>query len=193
VVRTARRRIRGTDRSVQSDLSATRCERGQAIPEFALAAIPLFLLLLGIVQFAFIYNTQVGLTNAVRDTARFGSSLTANTDVTATTAATNTYGFLTASLGKYVAPYNAGLLVSGSGASEVCYSQHTDGNAGQNPVWVDVSATYRHPLLVPLVGAIIDAFDGASDGSFAITASTEIRVDNPLAPIPALSATACNP
>ncbi len=168
-------------------------EGGQAIAEFALAAIPLFLLLLGILQFGFIYNAQVGLTNAVRDTARYGSSLTANTDATATTAATNTYGFLTGSLGKYVAPYNAGLLVSAPGATEVCFSQHTDGNSGQMPVWVDVSAQYKHPLLVPIVGVIIDAFDGALDGSFSITASTEIRVDNPSTPTPVLSATACNP
>ena len=168
-------------------------ERGQAIAEFGLAAIPLFMLLLGILQFGFIYNAQVGLTNAVRDAARYGSSLTANTDASAQTAASNSFGFLTGSLGKYVAPYNAGLLVSGSGASEVCYSQHTDGNAGQTPVWVDVSAQYRHPLIVPLVGAIIDAFDGASDGSFKITASTEFRVDNPSTPAPLLSATTCNP
>lgn len=167
-------------------------ERGQAIAEFALAAVPMFLLLLGILQFGFIYNAQVGLTNAVRDTARYGSSLIANTDASALTAATNSFSFLTGSLGKYVAPYNAGLLESGSGASEVCYSQHTDGNAGQTPVWVDVSAQYRHPLLVPIVGLIIDAFDGASDGSFRITASTEIRVDNPSAPAPVLSATKCN-
>jgi Flp pilus assembly protein TadG len=193
MVRTAIGRIRGTDQPGDRALAAARRERGQAIAEFALAAIPLFFLLLGIVQFGFIYNAQVGLTNAVRDTARYGSSLTANTDASATTAATNTYGFLTTSLGKYVAPYETGHLVSGSGASEVCYSQHTDGNAGQSPVWVDVSATYRHPLLVPLVSAIIDAFDGTSDGAFAITASTELRVDNPLAPVPALSATACNP
>ena len=175
-------------------LRATRShERGQAIAEFALASIPLLLLLLGILQFGFIYNAQVGLTNAVRDTARYGSSLTANTDASATTAATNTFGFLTGSLDKYVAPYNSGLLVTGSGASEVCYSQHTDGNSGQTPVWVDVSAQYRHPLLVPLVGMIIDAFDGSADGSFTITSSTELRVDNPSAPAPILSSTACNP
>lgn len=168
-------------------------EHGQAIAEFALAAIPLFLLLLAILQFGFIYNAQVGLTNAVRDAARYGSSLTANTDASALVAATNSFSFLTGNLGKYVAPYNSGLLVSGSGASEVCYSQHTDGNAGQTPVWVDVSVQYRHPLLVPIVSLIIDAFDGASDGSFKITASTEIRVDNPSTPAPLLSVTTCNP
>jgi Flp pilus assembly protein TadG len=173
--------------------SARSHERGQAIAEFGLAAIPLFLLLLAILQFGFIYNAQVGLTNAVRDAARYGSSLTANTDASALTAATNSYNFLFGSLDKYVAPYNSGLLVSGSGASEVCYTQHTDGNAGQTPVWVDVSAQYRHPLLVPLVGALIDVFDGAADGSFRITASTEFRVDNPSAPAPVLSVTTCNP
>ena len=171
--------------------SATR-ERGQAIAEFAVAAIPLLFLLLGILQFGFIYNAQVGLTNAVRDTARYGSSLVANTDANAPTAATNTYAFLTGSLGKYVTPYNAGLLEIGTGASEACFSQHDDGT-GQSPVWVTVTAEYRHPLLVPLVGLIIDAFDGSFDNSFTITASTEIRVDNPSSPAPVLSATACNP
>ena len=164
-----------------------RKESGQAIAELAIVLIPLLLLILAILQFGFIYNAQIGLTNAVRDTARYGSTLVANDAATATTAADRGFTFLTTSLGTYVAPYSSSRLVTGAGASRVCYVQHDDGNSSDDPVWVSVTASYRHPLLVPLVGSIIDLFDGAADDSFMISATTEIRVDNPSTPVPAVA------
>lgn len=50
-----------------------RCQRGQSLVEFSLVLTPLFLLLLGIIQFGFIFNTYVTLTNATREAARSGS------------------------------------------------------------------------------------------------------------------------
>ena len=50
-----------------------RRERGQSLVEFSLILGPLMLLLLGIVQFGFIFNTYVTLTNAAREAARSGS------------------------------------------------------------------------------------------------------------------------
>jgi Flp pilus assembly protein TadG len=47
--------------------------RGQSLVEFALILTPLLLLLLGIIQFGFIFNTYVTLTNATREAARSGS------------------------------------------------------------------------------------------------------------------------
>ncbi len=47
--------------------------RGQSLVEFSLIVTPLMLLLLGIVQFGFIFNTYVTLTNAAREAARAGS------------------------------------------------------------------------------------------------------------------------
>ena len=46
---------------------------GQSLVEFALILTPLFLLLLGIIQFGFIFNAYVTLTNAAREAARSGS------------------------------------------------------------------------------------------------------------------------
>jgi Flp pilus assembly protein TadG len=46
---------------------------GQSLVEFALILTPLFLILLGIIQFGFIFNTYVTLTNATREAARAGS------------------------------------------------------------------------------------------------------------------------
>lgn len=46
---------------------------GQSLVEFALVLAPLLLLLLAIVQFGFIFNAYVTLTNAVREGARAGT------------------------------------------------------------------------------------------------------------------------
>jgi Flp pilus assembly protein TadG len=51
----------------------TQRARGQSLVEFSLVLTPLFLLLLGIIQFGFIFNTYVTLTNATREAARSGS------------------------------------------------------------------------------------------------------------------------
>jgi len=48
-------------------------EAGQSLVEFALILTPLFMLLLGIVQFGFIFNSYVTLTNAARDATREGT------------------------------------------------------------------------------------------------------------------------
>lgn len=162
---------------------------GQSVAEFAIVAVPLLLLLLGILQFGLIYNAQVGLTNAIRDAARFGSTQPALDETSAGITATSTYNKLTASLAKYVSPYNAGDLDS---TTRVCVSQHADG-AGADPAFVRVTAAYDHPLIVPLIGSIIDAIDGSSNGRFRITATTELRVDNPTQGNVSISSPECRP
>ena len=47
--------------------------RGQSLVEFALVLTPLFLILLGIIQFGFIFNSYITITNATREAAREGS------------------------------------------------------------------------------------------------------------------------
>ena len=152
----------------------------------------MLLLLLGIVQFAFIYNAQVGLTNAIRDSARFGSTLTTVDGTSAQKTADDTYANLTSRLGSYVSPYEAANLVLPP-ASQACVSQHLDG-AGASPAFVRVTATYDHPLFVPIVGAIIDALDGSSSpGAYRISVTTELRIDNPDGSTITIPSTVCNP
>ena len=52
--------------------SRSRAE-GQSLVEFALVLTPLFLILLGIVQFGFIFNAYITITNATREAAREAS------------------------------------------------------------------------------------------------------------------------
>jgi len=149
----------------------------------------MLLLLLGIIQFAFIYNAQVGLTNAIRDAARIGSSLAATDNASAATAASTTYSKLTTSLSTYVSPYRSSNLLAGS---QVCISQHSDG-AGSNPAFVKVTVVYDHPIVVPIVGAILDGIDGTSNGAYRITVSTELRIDNPTQAVVSIPSPVCNP
>jgi Flp pilus assembly protein TadG len=48
-------------------------DRGQSMVEFGLVLLPLFFIMLGIVQFGFIFNTYVTVTNATREAARTGT------------------------------------------------------------------------------------------------------------------------
>jgi hypothetical protein len=50
-----------------------RPESGQSLVEFSLIFFPLFVILLGIIQFGFVFSTYVTMTNAARDAARFGT------------------------------------------------------------------------------------------------------------------------
>jgi len=50
-----------------------RSERGQSLVEFALVLMPLFVILLAIIQFGFIFNAYVTITNASREGARNGT------------------------------------------------------------------------------------------------------------------------
>ena len=48
-------------------------QRGQSLVEFALVMMPLFIIILGIIQFGFIFNAYVTITNAAREGGRTGT------------------------------------------------------------------------------------------------------------------------
>ena len=55
----------------------------------------------------------------------------------------------------------------------------TPNDATKYYVVARVGVKYRHPLYVPIVGTILDGIDGSGDSSFTLTASEEMRVENP--------------
>ncbi len=152
---------------------------GQALPEFALIAPLFFILVFGILQFGFLFGGHIGLTNAARDAARYASVLpvgdatTASTNAAATmTELTRSGGFLSRAIPGYL---SGNLVTTGASSTAVCYAafQNPDGTWS---VRVRVQIAYRHPLFIPLVGALLD---GASGGTFRTSASEEMRVENP--------------
>jgi Flp pilus assembly protein TadG len=148
----------------------------------------LLLILLSIVQIVFILAAQVGITNAVREAARLAAVTTPTTTALQATGAGSNGSGVYQALTKIASPggflkrnvfaYSAGSLVtSGSPVTEVCYQSFTD-SAGKPAVKVKVEAYYRHPLFIPLIGAILDGLDGTSDNAFRVGATEEMRVEN---------------
>lgn len=62
--------------------------------------------------------------------------------------------------------------------AETYCSYPNPGGAGAYSVRLTVSATYAHPLFVPLVAAILDPFDDRP-GAFVLTTEERFRVENP--------------
>ena len=155
--------------------------RGQALVEFALVLVPALLILMGIIQFGFLFSSQIGVINAVRETARFGSTSPVNDASAASTTATAVCGHLKNNALPLVAGYDGGNLVLG-GATYVQYDSYVDPHGGTQSysVRLTVHVEYKHPLLMPLVGAIIDGLDGVSDSRFRLGAQEAMRVENPV-------------
>lgn len=156
---------------------------GQALPEFALVLPVLLILMFGIVQFGFLFGGHVGLTNAARDAARYASVLQVGDAATASANATATMTELTKPggfLSRAIPGYRPGNLVTtGPSSTATCYETFPNPDGRTWSVRVRVQIAYRHPLIIPLVGAIVDGIDGAPDGAFRTSATEEMRVENP--------------
>jgi Flp pilus assembly protein TadG len=151
--------------------AADRCTdssgaNGQSLVEFALILTPLFLILLGIIQFGFIFNTYVTLTNAARDAAREGTivvydrtmtkdqndlarneaikdSLTASMNFLSTSAPQFTVGGTWTQSGTTYT--NGDLTITYTLPAGITES---DPRSGQQ---LTVSANYHQDLLIPLI------------------------------------------
>jgi len=143
---------------------------GQSLVEFSLILTPLFLILLGIVQFGFIFNSYVTMTNATREGGRTGTivvydrgqtkswndlarnnaiktallssmNLLGKTSPNFTTGGTWTTSGLTHTNGDLVVTY-----VVPAGVTD------SDPRTGQQ---VTVRATYHQELVIPLIANLL--------------------------------------
>ena len=162
---------------------ARGAESGQSLVEFSLVLMPLFLILLGIIQFGFIFNSYVTMTNAARDAARLGTvyvydrtfptPVKANNDL----ARNNTIKSQVISSMNILGTTSPRFTTSGTWTQSGT-STHTvftngdlvitydipDGSNG-DPVVIDsdtrtgeritVSATYHQDLVIPLIAALL--------------------------------------
>jgi Flp pilus assembly protein TadG len=153
--------------------------RGQALVEFALVLPILVILLLSIIQFAFIFAAQTGVTNAVREAARLAAVNTPTVNaVQATTGANAIYAKLVGANGlmsRNIFGFAATNVVTPG--TSVCYSAFTDATGAQ-AVKVKVVAQYLHPIFIPILDGILDGLDGANDGGLRIGTAEEMTVEN---------------
>jgi Flp pilus assembly protein TadG len=149
-------------------------ESGQALLELALIAPVLILILAGLVQFALIFERQIGIDNAIREAARRGATLD-TTDLTTAQANANwTLGQAQTLLG------NSQNHETVRDTITVCYfTPPTNQQDPQGHFQVDVRVTdsYRHPLFLPIVDILLDQIDGVQDQSLKATSTTEFHVE----------------
>ncbi len=154
---------------------ARRTDVGQALTEFALVAPLLFLVLFAIIQFGFLLGGQIGFTNAVRETARYAST------VPNATAAQVEAELQNRALPKAIPGYSAANF--DADATVVAYCSYTNPNdtvaAPSYSIKVRVTGVYKHSLFMPLVDIIVDAIDETSDRKLTATVTEEMRVENP--------------
>src|SRR5688500_11769840 len=74
--------------------SRDHASRGQAMAEFALILPIALLILFGIIQFGFLFASQIGMVNALRETARFASTSPVNDGTSATSVASNVCDYM---------------------------------------------------------------------------------------------------
>jgi Flp pilus assembly protein TadG len=152
--------------------------RGQAMAEFALILPIALLILFGIIQFGFLFASQIGMVNALRETVRYASTSPVTDNGAADYAKDKVCAYLSAEALGTMPGYESGFL----GPSSVSYDSYTDPHVAPETysVRITVYAEYRHLLLVPLVNVILDGLDGTADGRFRLSATEAMRVENPL-------------
>jgi Flp pilus assembly protein TadG len=164
--------------------------RGQAMAEFALIAPLLFLLLFGVIQIGLLMAAQNGLVNGVRDTARRAATYRINEAslsgltfaAICDTVETNLITHLNAEVPGFD-PLGLTRTVS--------YDWKLNADGTTYFLVAHVDATYANPLYIPLVSRFLP---GAVGDTLPLSASEEMRVENPSLTTPSSTASVlCTP
>jgi Flp pilus assembly protein TadG len=159
-------------------------QRGQALAELALVTPILVLLIMAIVQFAYVLETQMGITNAVREAARRAAAdVDPDTNANLATSA-GTLTQLDALLAANIQGYDPGRLWKASDddppsadSPQVTFCSYSfDGGATTN-YRVTVYVKYRNPVFFPLLSYATDLVDGRDNGTWDLSAQASMRLE----------------
>jgi len=132
--------------------------------EFAAVLIPLVLLLVGIIQFGFLFAAYVGTSNAAREAGR---AATIHEFDPNESQATNDMGrcqealsAAVASLGDAIPGQFSGSCATANGGGDFAITYPDSATClgtSRTGCRVEVTLTYRQPIFVPLIGALLGA------------------------------------
>ncbi len=158
--------------------------------EFALVAPIFFLLVFSIIELGILFGGQNGLVASTRELARYAAPFRVATAADAIAVCNNKanadHGLtqqLSAVMRRSIPGYSAANSVINdprpfaSADRTIRYSWHANPD-GTYYVELQVHVTYHYPLHVPLVGGLLDGFDGTSDGKFKLDATEHMRIEN---------------
>ena len=158
-------------------------ESGQALLELALITPILVILIMAIFQFAYVLESQIGLTNAIREAGRrvAATDPVGVVDWTAETAFVRTElcggNPLTCNTGLFaenVQGFNGTRLAASNPVITFC----TDTVGGDLQYRVRIDVHYGHPVFFGPLAFATDLIDGTSDGDWEIGASATMRMEN---------------
>ena len=150
--------------------------RGQALAELALVTPILVLLIMAVVQFAFVLETQMGLTNAVREAARRAAA-----DPSPTIAGVDAQ--LDALLAANIQGYEASRLWTALdgpqyGASPaVTFCSYSVAGGPPDNYRVTIYVAYKNPVFFPLLSYATDLVDRKSNGTWDLAAEASMRIE----------------
>lgn len=171
---------------------ATNADRqsGQALLELALVVPVLILLVMAIFQFAFVVESQMGITNALRDAGRRAA---ATTTANPNWAALNAWTLL--QLNGDGTPANPGTLrqnvqafdatrlwpapypgMSNTTSPAVSFCSYDVSGITNYRVQADIR--YKHPVFFGPLSFATDFVDGTTNGFWDLTASAQFRMEN---------------
>jgi hypothetical protein len=171
--------------------SVRRGARGQALAEFALIAPIFFLLVFSVIQLGLVMASQNGLVDGVRSAARRAATYRINEqsfDASVWPSICSTINTeLTTRLQTRVIGFSSSHLTR-----SISYEWQQNPEGGEYFLVAHISAAYANPLYVPLASAFLDRSDGVVDNQMTLTASEQMRVENPALNTPAsLSSQSC--
>jgi len=135
---------------------------GQALPEFGMA-LPIFLLLaFAIVQVGLLMSGDVALVNGTRDAVRAAVTYRVGGATTAQAACSLTAAEIRTKLAGAMPGFSSARL-----KGVVTYAQVAGPSGAPALTVVTIDASYAQPLVIPLVGAILDRVDGLGGPAWA--------------------------
>ena len=177
-------------------MTRRRSQAGQSLAEFALVAPIFFLLVFAVIQIGLVFAAQNGLVDGVRSAARRAATYRINEQsfnasvfpTICTAIATELDDRLAGRQGQdLVVGYQSGNLTR-----TISYEWIQNPEGGDYFLVAHITARYKAQLYVPLVSNLIDQDSNRGDGFLEISASEQMRVENPPLDTPAsLTARTC--
>jgi Flp pilus assembly protein TadG len=170
--------------------------RGQALAEFAIIAPLFFLMIFFVVQIGLIFAAQNGLVDGVRNAARRAATYRINDQSFDPTVWNSICATIATELDKQLGDGRTGIIGYKPDPAirtrTIAYEWQQNPGGGDYFLVAHVTATYKNQLYVPLVSAFLDITDGTLDNKVRLSASEQMRVENPgLAPSPLPSIPVC--
>lgn len=176
-----------------------RDQGGQSLAEFAMVAPIFFLLIFGVIQLGLVMASQNGLVDGVRSAARRAATYRINEasfdatvwgDMSTAGSICGTIADeLDARLSDRVIGYSPDRVTP-----TIAYEWEPNPETGEYFLVAHVSVVYRNPLYVPLIAYFLDGSDGTVDETLTLSASEQMRVENPALDTPvSLSSQPCLP